>query len=229
MQNQPNNVVIVAIIASFIGGLAAINALLLFGAYPDLSEKPYYQDTIKILYDWQSLIGVIFSSGLAFFLFQWQRKLDRRAAQISRSKMAEAAYRSIHNKLNKSFLHQQRNRLVILKILPNAKPEELAKHFEEIAFDLGVLEDFCQRELARVTSIPRDEHLTKNTRENIEWLEHNLVAWIESSKRDIRQIKNTPPDYNSLDQLRSSLIPRIKEIEEISKGAEMFLGINSDN
>ncbi|WP_147250652.1 hypothetical protein [Thalassospira sp. MCCC 1A02491] len=76
MQYQQNNAVIIAVIASFIGGLAAITALLLFGAYPDLSAKPFYQGTIKILYDWQSLIGVIVSAALAVGLFKYQRHLD---------------------------------------------------------------------------------------------------------------------------------------------------------
>lgn len=66
-KNEPRLVFVAltTIISSFLGGLAALVGMLLFGAYPELSETADYSGVSQFLYDWQTLTGSILALSAA--------------------------------------------------------------------------------------------------------------------------------------------------------------------
>lgn len=90
--------------AGLIGGLVSISALLLFGAYPDLTERSSYSGIINFIHDWQTLIASTIALVAALLTVRTIRKqtLNTREIfdeQLAAEKKRQHAEKTAYNRL----------------------------------------------------------------------------------------------------------------------------------
>ncbi|MEE3043930.1 MAG: hypothetical protein VX620_01650 [Pseudomonadota bacterium] len=104
MSTPNKSTLIGAVIAGLIGGLTSMSALLLFGAYPDLTARSSYTGLIKFIHDWQTLIAGIIALAAALMTVHTIRKQTFNAReifdeQIAAEKKRQHAEKTAHNRL----------------------------------------------------------------------------------------------------------------------------------
>ncbi|UKV16266.1 hypothetical protein L6172_08175 [Thalassospiraceae bacterium SW-3-3] len=87
----------IAALSAFLGGLTALVGMLLFGAYPELSQTANYSSAVQFLYNWQTLTGALialFAASITFWAIREQTRSNTKTTsdeRIAAQRVANAA------------------------------------------------------------------------------------------------------------------------------------------
>lgn len=152
-----------------------------------------------ILSKWQGLIGSAFSAAIAIGLFQYQRSIDRHAAIKARTDAATHALKRLREKTNGDYLIEVKK--MILEIATKTRDtsqriqgltvdtklqreidEDVDIWRTEITVTINRITKHCQRNMNRLSAIPRDEFLPIKLKSEIDEIENTMEWWFDSAE-----------------------------------------------
>ena len=117
-------VALTAVISAFLGGLTALVGMLLFGAYPELSQTADYSGVIQFLHDWQTLIGamlVLTAASITFWAIREQTRAHENANMAERVAAQRVAIVALPSALSEISTYAEQHWKIFSSLARSAK------------------------------------------------------------------------------------------------------------